>query len=279
MQSRLSTPRTRIVGITCSAVLALSACGSDDAPEVADAAATTAPAGSAAASVPAASLEGSTWTLVGGALDAPIGEVAVTARFEEGTVLGTSGCNSYTTTYELDGASLTIAPEIAGTQRACPDAETAVEVAYLEALPTVASYAIEGSTLSLIDADGSSLLDFEVTDAAQAILGDWTVTSFYTGDAVSSPVGDVTLTATFGPSTVTGDAGCNTFNGAYTLDGESIEIGPLASTRVACPTEELQQQEDAYLAALQLATSYEITGDRLDLFRPGRTYAATLERG
>jgi hypothetical protein len=49
-------------------------------------------------------------------------------------------------------------------------------------------------------------------------------------------------------------------------------------TLAACPTEELQQQEQAYLAALDLATTFEITGNRLDLFRPGHTFAATFAR-
>ena len=34
----------------------------------------------------------------------------------------------------------------------------------------------------------------------------------------------------------------------------------------------------ATLAALGLATSYAVAGDRLDLFRPGGTFAVTFER-
>jgi putative lipoprotein len=77
---------------------------------------------------------------------------------------------------------------------------------------------------------------------------------------------------------VSGDTGCNRFSGSYTVDGQNITIGPLASTRAACPDEELQQQETDFLAALELATTFQVTGDRLDLFREGGTYAATLER-
>ena len=139
------------IGITVAVVLALSACG-DDGPEAAEPATTAVPATSA----PAQSLEATTWTLVDGAdLDALDG-VTVTARFEDGTVSGSSGCNQYTTTYELDGSSLSLAPEIAATRRACPDAEMAVERAYFAALVDVASYAIEGSSLTLLDAEGGS---------------------------------------------------------------------------------------------------------------------------
>jgi heat shock protein HslJ len=76
---------------------------------------------------------------------------------------------------------------------------------------------------------------------------------------------------------VTGNAGCNSFSGPYNTNGGTTRIGPLISTRAACATGELQKQEDDYLAALQLATTFQVTGNRLDLFRPGGTYAATLE--
>jgi heat shock protein HslJ len=227
----------------------------------------------------AVSLEGPTWTLTEGVpLNVPMDGVTVTARFEAGTLTGTSGCNDYTTRYQLQGSSLSIAPEIAVTRKACPDPQTAVEDEYLDRLPNVASYAVSGDTLTLSDADGGLLLEYAATDMAESLLGDWTVTSYYSGDAVTSVIGDVALTTTFDDQDVSGHAGCNSFNGPYTVDGDAIEIGPLASTMAACPNEELQQQETDYLAALELATSFAVTGDRLDLFRPGGTFAATLER-
>jgi heat shock protein HslJ len=228
---------------------------------------------------PSASLEGPTWTLTPAtALPVDLGDVVVTARFVDGMLAGESGCNSYRTPYLVDGSSLTIGPDIAGTAMACPEAETAIENAYLRALPMVASYEVEDSTLALIDGDGATLLEYEATVGAQAILGEWSVTSYYTGNAVTSVIGDVDLTATFGDQDVSGNTGCNNFNGPYRVDGDTIEIGPLASTLAACTDEELQQQEADYLAALELATTFTVTGSRLDLFRNGGTIAATLQR-
>jgi heat shock protein HslJ len=224
-------------------------------------------------------LEGTTWTLTSDSpLDAPLEEIVVSARFEAGKLTGESGCNRYNTTYEASDSSMTIGPNIAATVRACPPRQTAVEQAYLDRLPRTASYTIDGSTLTLADADGAALLEYQATDSAQGILGEWNTTSYYTGNAVTSVVGGVTLTAEFDTGTISGNTGCNSFNGPYRVDGDSIEIGPLASTLAACPNEELQQQEQAYLAALELATTFEITGNRLDLFRPGHTFAATFER-
>jgi heat shock protein HslJ len=266
--------QTRVIVLAWLALTAMGACGSSDDSDEAAATAAAAPTTTATTG----SLEGATWELIeGGTMDVPLEAVTVTARFEDGRVSGTSGCNAYTSTYELDGSSLTIGPDIASTLTACPAAETAVETAYLERLTMVTAYTIDGGTLALADADGATLLQFEAT-TADGILGSWTATSFYTGDAVASPVGDVTLTATFEEDSISGNTGCNSFTGPYRVDGDSIGIGPLASTRAACPTEELQVQEQKYLAALELATTYAVTGEQLDLFRPGGTFAATFTR-
>ncbi len=191
---------------------------------------------------------------------------------------GESGCNTYTTSYEVDGTSLTIGSEIAGTRMACPPAETAVERAYLQRLPQVSAYRISSSTLTLLNDDDEALLEYDATIAAEAILGEWMVTSYLSGDAVTSVLGGVEMTTTFAALEVAGNTGCNRFTGPYEVDGDGVTIGPLASTKAACPTEELQQQETDYLAALGLATTFRVTGDRLDLLRPGDTIAATLLR-
>jgi heat shock protein HslJ len=276
---------TLLLGLGGAISLIGAACGDSDdddaepAATTSEAGTTLAPSTSGTEADAAAPLEGSTWTLAADSpLDAPLGDVVVTAVFDAGTLNGESGCNTYTTSYEVADGTLTVAPEIAVTAMACPEPQMAVEDEYLELLPRAASYTIEGSTLTLLDADGETLLVYGTTAGAEGILGAWNVTSYYTGDAVASVSGDVTLTAEFAADGVSGNGGCNQFNGPYTVDGQSITIGPLASTRAACPDEALQQQETDYFAALELATTFQVTGDRLDLFRDGGTYAATFER-
>jgi heat shock protein HslJ len=58
--------------------------------------------------------------------------------------------------------------------------------------------------------------------------------------------------------TVSGSTGCNTFSGTATIDGSSIELGPLATTRMACTDEAAGAQEQAFLLALDGVTSYTI---------------------
>jgi heat shock protein HslJ len=256
------------IGLVGLSAALLAACGSSDDDVDASAASDGPP------------LEGTNWILSDTTdLGASLEGVTVSARFEDGTVAGTGGCNNYTGPYEVDGEDLTIGPDIASTQMACGEPQTAVEQAYLAALPEVASFAIADDQLTLSNGDGDALLVYDASDGAEAIIGSWIVTSYYSGDAITSVVGDATLTADFADDgQLSGNAGCNNYSGPYELDGESISIGPLAVTKMACTSDELSKQEADYLAALDLATSFTVTGNRLDLLRDGGTIAATFEK-
>ena len=74
-------------------------------------------------------------------------------------------------------------------------------------------------------------------------------------------------------SVVTGTASCNTYQGVYTettraFGRNNIEIGPLATTRMACD-QAVMEQEQLFLAALEAATSYKIEGFTLTIVYPG----------
>ncbi len=91
------------------------------------------------------------------------------------------------------------------------------------------------------------------------------------------PVG-VMQTITFSPAgTVTGNGGCNQFNGPYTINGQSLRIGPLATTSIACE-EAVAVQEQAFLTALQSTTFYELSGSQLILRDGGGREIARLTR-
>lgn len=63
---------------------------------------------------------------------------------------------------------------------------------------------------------------------------------------------------------ITGNGGCNRFFGGYTISGNHIEIGPLASTRKGCPG--LLLAETALFATLEAAKSFEQSDATLVLF-------------
>ena len=73
---------------------------------------------------------------------------------------------------------------------------------------------------------------------------------------------------------VSGNTGCNQINGGYTLNGEHLEFGPLATTLRACPDE--PDIESAFLSALESVTRYELYGERLELYS-GSDLVARLE--
>ena len=72
------------------------------------------------------------------------------------------------------------------------------------------------------------------------------------------------ITALFEEGMVSGSAGCNTYQGAYTLDGPTLTFGPAAVTRKACESP-IMEQEQRYLAYLEEVSTYTIVGSQLRL--------------
>jgi heat shock protein HslJ len=101
--------------------------------------------------------------------------------------------------------------------------------------------------------------------AGPALAGD-------SGAPLRSPVGDwrtstmgVKQTITFDDEgRVYGDSGCNRFTGGYTVKGDRITIGPLASTMMFC--EGKMDAEQSFLTRLQDAESYKATKKELKIF-------------
>jgi heat shock protein HslJ len=79
---------------------------------------------------------------------------------------------------------------------------------------------------------------------------------------------DVTLppgvvpTASFSEGMVRGSTGCNQYTASYVADGESLEIGAVASTRMACPPPR-DAVEQEYVTALGLVASWAASGNQL----------------
>jgi len=105
----------------------------------------------------------------------------------------------------------------------------------------------------------------------------WVVTEINTDGSATAPVEGTQLTATFEDGQVAGSAGCNNYFASYATDGEAIEIGPAGSTLMFCEQPEgTMDQEQAYLALLQSADTWDVSGDTLTLSSGGTvvlTYA------
>jgi heat shock protein HslJ len=202
----------------------------------------------------------------------------ITALFTSGgKVGGSSGCNQYSGTYIVSGNKLQISSPLASTMMACAQDLMDQEGAYLNALGEVKTYKITGDTLTLSDADNKSLLVYKAQ--SQDLSGtSWQVIAYNNGkQAVTSVLASTTLTAEFGKDgKLSGNSGCNTYTGAFTITGDQIKIGPLATTRMACP-QEIMDQETLYLAALQTAATYRIEGTGMELRTKDGALAADFQ--
>ena len=263
--------RTRqLIGLVVLGLLVTSACSGDDSGD----------GGSKkAGNSTKLTLEGPTWVLAPSpSLGASINGLVVSARFVDGRVSGDNGCNSYSGSYTLDGSTLTIGSNLVTTLVGCTGSAATVEQTYMARLHRTRSYEISGDRLSLLDASGKDLLGYTASGDAD-LTGTWRATSYYTGNAIQSVAGGTELTAKFTTDAVSGNSGCNTYSGSVTTSGDDdITIGPLASTRRACIDQAVSDQEQQYLAALELASTYRVTGPRLELFRADGGIAATFER-
>jgi heat shock protein HslJ len=113
-----------------------------------------------------AELAGTSWRATGinngkEAVVAEAGTELVTAQFNaDGTVSGSGGCNTYSATYTTPApGEITFGP-VASTKKACPEAETQIEQNYFTALENATVYQIDGTTLTLRDADGATQVSY-----------------------------------------------------------------------------------------------------------------------
>ncbi len=94
--------------------------------------------------------------------------------------------------------------------------------------------------------------------------GDWAVTLLVIDGEETPVLAETAPTATFAEGDVKGSAGCNTFSGGYEIDGESLTMGPFASTQMFCEEPSgAMDQEVAYLGLLGEAESFSVNGDEL----------------
>jgi heat shock protein HslJ len=220
-------------------------------------------------------LTGQVWGLTELGSQAILPDTGVTAQFNtDGTLSGSAGCNQYHGTYTTSGSSITIATPLATTLMACDGPVMDQENAYLTALGAAKTFTIRGEQLTLADANKTTVLTYQAQ--SQDLTGtSWEVIGFNNGkEAVVSVLLDTTISADFGrDGTLSGSAGCNDYNGSYTVNGDQIKIGPLASTQKFCGDPPgIMDQEAQYLAALEAAATYQIEGNVLEF----RTQDGTL---
>ena len=249
----------RLAALVMLTALPLAGCASDSE------------SGTGSTGATAPSLAGTSWELAEYAaegattLTAVPADVRATADFSDDQISGSGGCNSFSGTYTTDGDTIEIGP-LATTEMACVPAVTAVESGYLARLGAATTFAITDGTLTLSDESGQVVLSYAESEPVSLTGTTWQATGINNGTGgVASLVADSTVTAEFAEDgTLTGSAGCNSYNGSYEVLGDTMTIGPLATTLMACEPE-VDEQESNYLAALENVTQFTLDRDRLEL--------------
>jgi heat shock protein HslJ len=95
--------------------------------------------------------------------------------------------------------------------------------------------------------------------AGETVLGQWRIEQ-----ARSEPILDKRRARVdFGADgKLSGHTSCNTMSATYTLVGDVLKVGPIATTRMACAQLQMEQ-EDRILTALELSVSARVRDDGL----------------
>ena len=232
---------------------------------------TPSPISTSAPTAPANPLTDGSWKLVRYGPPAeprePIAETVNLSFEADGNLGGSGGCNSFFGSYEITGTAMTIG-EVGSTEMACePQALMAQEVEYLGALDRVTEFVQPGNTLTLRYPEGELVFDHVSAPPAPTLENTaWRFNGFAQNDAVSMIAGAEAITAEVRDGTISGNGGCNRYNGPVTIQGQQMTIGPIVSTKMACDAMEAETQ---YLTALQSVTAWEIDDQTLALHHPG----------
>ena len=202
-----------------------------------------------------------------GDLVAIVPDSEITLEFADLGVNGSAGCNGYFGSVTAEGSSITISEVFSNLLLCSQDDLMNQEAAYLHLLPTVAAYEIADDQLRMTNTEGDVVLTFSLSEPAPLVGTNWVLTSYLVGgDAVAVVLPDVEVTAVFDAvGGLSGSGGCNNYSASYTADDGIINIGPAASTRMACSPTDVMGQESAYFAAMENVVFYQIRASTLNM--------------
>ena len=218
---------------------------------------------------PSVTLPGTTWVVTHISGTAVQTDAPPTMSFKDGQVSGSTGCNRYFGPVTITGSKVSIG-QVGSTQMACEQPLMDQEQRFLTALASVATAQSTGTGLELLDASGAVVLKLAPAAVVtpRPLTGTmWTLTTFVMGDIAESLVADTSITMRIDGDQLTGKA-CNSYGGTVTQNGSSFRVGPLRSTKMACPGEGVMGQEARYLALLQSVTSMTLDEAGLTLTAP-----------
>jgi heat shock protein HslJ len=105
------------------------------------------------------------------------------------------------------------------------------------------------------------------TDERALVGKEWRLVSLGPAGAESNVVPGAAVTLRFADTgRASGSTGCNNFSGTYTVRGDTISFGAMASTRRACTDQRANEQEQRFLAAFDSARRFRLVSTRLTIY-------------
>ncbi|HAX23942.1 MAG TPA: META domain-containing protein [Thermomicrobiales bacterium] len=192
--------------------------------------------------------------------------VLVSMKFaEDGKLIGNGGCNNYMGSWKHSDSNRLALSMGASTMMACEEPVMKQEHEFSLALEQTSRYRLEGDDLSLYNADNVKVAEFATLKATELTRTKWEAVGINNGEDAVISVDATTMTAVFAPDgTVSGSGGCNTFNSSYKRGADTLEIGVIAQTAMACD-QGIMIQEQRFLKALEQSKTYELGNGTLDL--------------
>ena len=222
----------------------------------------------ASPNTPHSPLAGTQWLLVSLNGQPPVSGSQPSAQFTQTEISGSAGCNGYWGSYQADGNKLKM-KNVGNTVMACikPAGLMDQERAFLDALNLVGSFRLAQDRLELLDASGDAILVFapRLPASTAPLEGtNWILESIIEGPVAQHALQMPNIRLRFNSGLFEGSAGCNTYQGIYTLSGQALTIQNLQVIQIPCNQmdEDLSLQSQ-YFDILAQVKTFQIDGPRL----------------
>lgn len=201
----------------------------------------------------------------------------VRIEFADGLLRASAGCNILGGSYTLDVDVLRVEGGLDMTEMGCDEALMTQDSRLADLLSSSPTVALDGDTLTITSSAASiTFVDREVADPDRPLEGTmWTLTTVVDGESASSLPSDAVSTIQLVDGRLLVATGCNTGSAAAAVEGDTLVLGPLALTKMACDDARMQL-ESAVVAVLAGTVEVAIEAGTLTLTSGDRglVYAA-----
>lgn len=182
----------------------------------------------------------------------------------ENRIFGNGGCNGYTGTYTYSKGILS-APNLASTMMMCVEENQEHQFHTVLGQPNKVSL-VNG--ILTLKHEGKTVAEFEKGIDTSLLSGEWKLESIADGDAKALFTDrEPTISFDLAESRLGGNAGCNRYNATYKIEGTTITVGPVMSTRMACPN---MEGESKFTQIITGASTLEASMNKITFSKDGK---------